>query len=303
MTRVGFIGTGRMGSALIRGFISKGLLKKENVRVFDKEYDRAHRLGLTTEYSAFEVVEKSDVVFICVKPQDMEIVLSEIRDIAGTRLVVCIAAGISCNMIESWLREARVVRVMPNTPALIYELAGGYCLGSRARQEDGLLIGKLLNSIGVAYRVPEELMDAVTGLSGSGPAYVYYAIAAMIDAGMEQGLSEEVSRNLVLQTFRGAANMVMLSKKEPIQLIEEVKSPGGTTIEGLRVLDDMGVDKAFSKAVAQATKRSKELGIPPEKRRMVARTKKALKKSKAEKIPETKKKRPKKKTPSSKRGK
>ncbi len=283
-----------MGSALIKGFISKGLLKAENVRAFDKDYDRAHRLGVNTEYSAFETVEKSDVVFLCVKPQDLDHVLSEIRDITGTRLVISIAAGITCERIESRLQEARVIRVMPNTPAVIYELAGAYCLGTRATEEDGMLVGKLLNSIGVAYRVPEDLMDAVTGVSGSGPAYIYYIIAAMIDAGIEQGLSEEVAESLVLQTVRGAADMVMLSKKEPSQLIEEVKSPGGTTIEGLKILDKLGVDQAFAKAIDAATKRSKELGMSVDERRMLARAKKAstirakAKKTKAKKKTSTK---------------
>lgn len=249
-----------MGQALIQGFLSKGLLSKSDILAYDLDLAKPKSMGLETKYSAFEVVENSDVVFLCVKPKDFEIVLSEIKDICGSRLVISIAAGITVTHIESRLHEARVIRVMPNTPALIYELAGAYCLGSRATEEDSVFVGGLLNSIGVAFQVNEDLMDAVTGLSGSGPAYVYYFIKALSDAGVAQGLSEEASLNLVLQTIRGAVDMVIVTKKDPVELIEEVKSPGGTTVEGLRVLDEFKVDRALAAAVDAATKKSRMLG-------------------------------------------
>ncbi|MBU0762241.1 MAG: pyrroline-5-carboxylate reductase, partial [Candidatus Altiarchaeota archaeon] len=219
MARVGFIGVGRMGQALISGFLSKGLIKKEEILAYDLDMNKPKKMGLATKYSAFEVVENSDIVFLCVKPKDFDIVLSEIRDICGSRLVVSVAAGITTSYMESFLHEARVIRVMPNTPATIYELAGAYCLGSRASEEDSVFVGGLLNSIGVAYQVSEELMDAVTGLSGSGPAYIYYIIKALTDAGVKQGLTDEASINLVLQTIRGAVDMVIVTKKDPTELI------------------------------------------------------------------------------------
>jgi pyrroline-5-carboxylate reductase len=260
MVQVGFIGVGRMGSALLSGFMKKGLLAAADVRAYDRDLKQVDRMNVKGEYSAFEVVEKSEVVFICVKPKDMDDVLDEIRDIAGSRLIVSIAAGISTKRIEAKLKEARVVRVMPNTPALIHEVAAGYCLGARAIEEDAIYVGSLLNAIGVAYRVDEAQMDAITGLSGSGPAYVYYVIQSLVDAGIKAGLEERVSLNLALQTARGAVDMVIATKKTPDELIEEVKSPGGTTIEGLKVLEKRKVHKAFVDAVKAATKRSKQLG-------------------------------------------
>ena len=249
-----------MGTALIKGFLAKGLLQKENLRAYDLDLEKPKALGLTAEYSAFEVVEKSDMVFICVKPQNIDDVLNEIEDITGSRLIVSIVAGVTSQTIESKLKEARVVRVMPNTPATINEMAAGYSLGSKASDEDGIMVGKLLASIGVAYLVDEKQIDAVTGLSGSGPAYIYYVIASMIDAGIKSGLNEQVAVDLVLQTVRGAVNMIIQTGREPADLIAEVSSPGGTTVEGLRVLDEAKVSETIAKAIEAATKRSAELG-------------------------------------------
>lgn len=260
MARFGFIGTGRMGSAMLSGFMRKGLIDAKDVLAYDKDPKALKRTGVGTKYSAFEVVERSDVVFICVKPKDMDEVLDEIEDITGSRLVVSLAAGVSTKAIEARLKQARVIRVMPNTPAVINEVAAGYCLGKRAREEDAVLVGSLLNSIGIAFRVSEKMMDAVTGLSGSGPAYVYYFIKSMVAAGVAQGLPEKVALNLVLQTVRGATDMVITTKKEPNELIKQVKSPGGTTEEGLRVLKEAKVDKAIKQAVKAAAKKSRELG-------------------------------------------
>jgi pyrroline-5-carboxylate reductase len=260
MTRFGFIGVGRMGSALLKSFLTNGLIKAENVLAYDRDPKALKRADVEGRYSAFEVVEDSDAVFICVKPKDMDDVLAEIEDIAGSRLIVSIAAGVSTKRIEARLKEARVVRVMPNTPAVINELAAAYCMGRRAHEEDAVLVGSLLSSLGVAFRVEEELMDAVTGLSGSGPAYVYYVINALVDAGVRQGLPEEVALNLVLQTVRGAVDMVITTGRTPNELIDEVISPGGTTEEGLNVLDKMKVGEAFSEAVEAATRKSKKLG-------------------------------------------
>jgi len=249
-----------MGSALLKGFTARGLISIGDVVGYDKNLSAVEKLGAASRYSAFEVVECSDVIFLCVKPKDMGDVLDEIRDIAGSRLIISIAAGISTRKIESKLKEARVIRVMPNTPAVINEMAAAYCLGRRALEEDAVMVADMLSSVGIAFRVQESKMDAVTGLSGSGPAYVYYLIKAMTAAGVKQGLSEEVSLNLTLQTFRGATDMVIVTKRDPVDLIGEVTSPGGTTLAGLKMLDRRKVDKAISDTVAAATKRSRELG-------------------------------------------
>jgi pyrroline-5-carboxylate reductase len=260
MVRVGFIGVGRMGAALLTGFLTKGLLSPMDVRAYDKNLAALKSLNVTAEFSSFEVVEKSEAVFICVKPKDMDDVLDEIKDIAGSRLIISIVAGATLGTIESRLKEARVVRVMPNTPAMLYEMAAAYCLGSRATDEDDMFVGSLLNSVGVAYRVEEELMDAVTGLSGSGPAYVYYLIKAFVEAGVKEGLTEESALNLTLQTFRGATDMVISTGRSLDELIDEVRSPGGTTVEGLKALDECDVAGAVASAVKAAAKRSRELG-------------------------------------------
>ncbi|MBD3387876.1 MAG: pyrroline-5-carboxylate reductase [Candidatus Altiarchaeales archaeon] len=260
MTRFGFVGVGRMGSALLKGFISRGLIEPSNVLAYDKDPDALEKAGVASKYSAFEVVQESDVVFLCVKPKDMEDVLDEIEDIAGSRLIVSIAAGVKTKAIEKRLKEARVIRVMPNTPAVIYELAAAYCLGKRAGEEDSVLVGSLLNSIGIAFKVEEKHMDAVTGLSGSGPAYVYYIIRALTEAGVKEGLDEKTSHNLVLQTIRGSVDMVITTKKSPEELIDEVKSPGGTTEEGLKKLEALKVGKSLVDAVHAATLKSKKLG-------------------------------------------
>ncbi len=260
MARVGFIGVGRMGSALLTGFIEKGLIKPESVRIYDRDPHVVRRMNLRAEYSAFEVVEKSEIIFICVKPKDMDDVLDEIRDIAGSRLIVSIAAGIPIRRIEAKLREARVVRVMPNTPAMVGEMAAAYSMGRRALEEDAVLVGSLLNSVGVAYPVAEELLDAVTGLSGSGPAYAYYFIQALIEGGVREGLPDEIARNLAIQTVRGAAGMASASSRPLPELIDDVRSPGGTTAEGLKTLDERKVHESVAEAVQAAARRSRQLG-------------------------------------------
>ena len=145
---------------------------------------------------------------------------------------------------------------------MINELAAAFCLGTRAVEEDAIFVGSLLNSVGVAYRLEEGLMDAVTGLSGSGPAYVYYFIKAMVAGGVKAGLPEDVALSLSVQTVRGAVDMVISTKRSPDELIDEVRSPRGTTVEGLRVLDERKVHRAVADAVVAAARRSKELGRP-----------------------------------------
>lgn len=261
--RIAFIGAGNMGGALIKGFLQKREVEPENLIVYDKDAEKSQALaeetGVHLAEKLEELVEGVDVLFLAVKPQDLDDVLDEIAPIVDGVLIVSIAAGVSTRHIEGKTGGKRVIRVMPNTPALVYEMAAGYCLGENATGEDESLVSDLLSSIGIAHRVGENLMDAVTGLSGSGPAYIYLIVKALRDAGIEQGLPEEVASDLAAQTVKGASEMILSKTGEPDALIEAVKSPGGTTIEAMKVLEQSDIYETIKKAVAAATERSKEL--------------------------------------------
>ena len=182
-------------------------------------------------------------------------------DAAG-KLVISIAAGITLKTLDAALPKSRLVRVMPNTPCLVGESASGYSLGPRATEADGALVKQLLESVGRAFVVDEKLLDAVTGLSGSGPAFVYVAIEALSDAGVRMGLPRDVALQLAAQTVRGAATMVLETGEHPGVLKDRVTSPGGTTIAGLAALESGGFRGTLIAAVEAATRRSIELGKP-----------------------------------------
>jgi pyrroline-5-carboxylate reductase len=189
-------------------------------------------------------------------------VLDELKPIlTAGHLVISIAAGVKISFIEAHLNwGVRVIRVMPNQPCLVGESASGFALGKSAKKEDKELVQKILNSVGVAFVMDEKLLDAVTGLSGSGPAYVYLVIEAMADGGVLAGLPRDVAQTLAAQTVLGAAKTVLETKAHPGQLKDMVTSPAGTTIEGMKVLEESAVRGEFIKAVEAASKRSVELG-------------------------------------------
>jgi pyrroline-5-carboxylate reductase len=207
------------------------------------------------------VVEGSDVLILAVKPQSIAALLAEIEPVvAVSHLVVSIAAGISFGVITTGLRgHGRVVRVMPNTPALIGAGAAGYCVGPDATAEDESLVRSMLNSVGVCHAVPESLLDAVTALAGSGPAFVFTMIEALADGGVRVGLPREVALSLAAQTVAGAARLVQESGEPPAVLRDRVASPGGTTIAGLHALESGGVRAAFMNAIVAATARAAEI--------------------------------------------
>jgi pyrroline-5-carboxylate reductase len=208
-----------------------------------------------------ELVQKSDVIFLAVKPQNMADVVTDIGGTLGVKkLVVSIAAGVTIARLAEGLRTQRVIRVMPNTPALVGQGAAAYTLGPAATADDGLLVGQLLAAVGVAVKVDEKLLDVVTGLSGSGPAFVYVMIEALADGGVRMGLPRETALTLAAQTVRGAAQMVLTSGEHPAALKDKVASPGGTTIAGLAALEDRGFRGTLIGAVEAATRRSQELG-------------------------------------------
>lgn len=255
-----------MGGALLRGAIQAGVVNAAEVRLFDvfpgASAALAEDTGATAVESLRALVEASDTLLLCTKPGDIPGVLRELADnTTGGRLLVSIAAGVTLATLEGGSPERiRVIRVMPNTPALVHEGAAAWAGGSRSTAEDGELAGRLLGAVGHVVQVPEKLMDAVTALSGSGPAYGYLMIEALADGGVRQGLPRDTALRLAAQTLLGAAKMVMETGEHPGALKDMVTSPGGTTIAGLAVLEREGVRSALIEAVAAAAARAKELG-------------------------------------------
>jgi pyrroline-5-carboxylate reductase len=264
--RVGFLGAGRMASALARGWIAAGLTTAERVLASDPNAtarDAYAYGGLLRAVSANpEVVAHGDLLVLAVKPQSMKALLEEIQPLLTERhLIVSIAAGISLTQLADGLgARRRLVRVMPNTPCLVGASASAYTPGEGATTEDAALVERLLKAVGVAFRVPENLLDAVTGLSGSGPAFVYLMIEALSDGGVRVGLPRDAAITLAAQTVLGAAKMVLETGSHPGVLKDQVASPGGTTIAGLHALERGGVRGAIMDAVEAATRRATELG-------------------------------------------
>ncbi len=261
---LGFIGCGKMASALVEGVLSAGIFSAEQIFVSDR-FEQAvaalvEKCGVQPSANNAEVAAKADALLLCVKPGDVAAALQEMR---GTRdkLVISIAAGVTLQTLQKHAGEGtRCVRVMPNTPALVHKGAAAYALGASATEADAALTERIFSSVGFVARVEEKLLDAVTGLSGSGPAYIYVVIEALAKAGAEQGLPQELALKLAAQTVNGAASMVLQTSISPDELKRAVMSPGGTTVAGLEALETSGVRAAFSNAVRVATERSRELG-------------------------------------------
>jgi pyrroline-5-carboxylate reductase len=262
---IGFLGAGRMATALAAGWLRAGLLRVDGCRASDPSPQARQAFAAETacavESDNRAVAAASAVVVLAVKPQSMAALLEEIRPVVKDQLIVSIAAGITLRQLAASLGEnARLIRVMPNTPCLIGTSASGYSPGDHAAIEDIALVDQLLNAVGVAFRLPESLLDAVTGLSGSGPAFVYLMIEALSDGGVRVGLPRDVATALAAQTVLGAAKMVLETRTHPGVLKDMVASPGGTTIAGLHALERGGVRGALMDAVEAATRRAVELG-------------------------------------------
>ncbi|MDW7771715.1 MAG: pyrroline-5-carboxylate reductase [Desulfobulbaceae bacterium] len=265
-TTIGIIGGGQMGEALIRGIIQSGLLAAEKIMVIDPDRERCDLLN--KKYSVLIAEDKkilaatSSVLILGVKPQVMGNVLDAYRQyLTDSHLLISIAAGVTIEAIEKGLgKKVKIVRVMPNTPALVLAGASALSPNSMATREDVEIAVRIFSAVGTCQEIEEKLLDAVTGLSGSGPGYVFAFIEAMIDGGVLAGLPRTVAEKLVLQTVYGAAKMAIETGEPPAVLKGRVTSPGGTTITGLQVLEESGFHGTIMAAVEAATKRSKELG-------------------------------------------
>lgn len=263
---IGFVGAGNMASAIIRGLIGKGTVSASRIVAADPDEERlralATDLGVRVTADNNKAIRDAEVVVLATKPQTFPPILSVVSAaLSPQTLVISIAAGISTRFIERALPAgARVVRTMPNTPALIGAGATAIARGSHATDADLALAETLFRSVGIAVRVPEEQIDAVTGLSGSGPAYVFAMIEALRDAGAAEGLPEETSLRLATQTVLGAARLLIEEGESPEVLRQRVTSPGGTTRAGLDALEAAGFADALRGAVRAATRRSVELG-------------------------------------------
>ncbi len=264
--RVGFIGAGKMATALAQGLCQNGFTVPGRVVASDVSIAAreafAAQTGARTVDSNAAVVADSEIVVLAVKPQHFRAVLGELRPHVGNQhLVVSIAAGIAVETMATVLgRDRRLVRVMPNTPCLVGSSASAYCLGGAASADDGRLVARLLDAVGISFELPEHLLDSVTGLSGSGPAFVCLVIEALADGGVKTGLARDVALKLAAQTVLGTARMVLETGQHPAALKDAVASPGGTTIAGLHELERGALRGCLINAVEAATLRSRELG-------------------------------------------
>jgi pyrroline-5-carboxylate reductase len=263
---VGFIGGGNMGEALIRGLISASVLRPRQICVYDVLQLRLEFLKGTYSVDVAstlgDVAGRSQILVLAVKPQVMTKVFDDLHPHPAHRpLIISIAAGISLGTLSASLpADSPVIRVMPNTPALVLQGASALSRGVTVTSEQMEQAMTLFRAVGTAIEVEEKWMDAVTGLSGSGPAYFLLLMEALVDAGVLMGLPRAVARELVVQTALGSAMMVQKTGKHPAELKDMITSPGGTTIQGLKVLEEAGVRGKLMQAVESATLRSQELG-------------------------------------------
>ena len=263
--RIAIVGTGKIGEALVSGLLSSGWREPHELATSTRRQERAdelrERYGVDATTANARAVSGASVVVIAVKPQDIETLLGEIGGLIATeQTVLSIAAAVPTARIERQLAPGvPVVRAMPNTPATVHEGIAGLCAGAHAGDDQLALAEEVLTHLGRVVRVPESAMDAVTAVSGSGPAYLALLAEAMIEAGILLGLSREISTQLVVQTMLGTAKQLRDERIHPVELRERVTSPGGTTIAAIRELEMAGVRAAFLNAIQAAMDRSREL--------------------------------------------
>lgn len=262
--KIASLGAGRMAAALVRGLVQAGVARAADVRVADPvaaaRESLAAELGVTAADSNAAAVDGADVVLLCVKPGDVPAALAAAGGALDGRLLISIVAGLSLATLRPLAAGARIIRAMPNTPAQVGAGATAYAGGPDATAADLEVAARILGAVGLAVPVAEKALDAVTGLSGSGPAYIFLVIEALSDGGVNAGLPRALSTQLAVQTVLGAARLAAESGEHPALLREAVTSPGGTTAAALGVLESAAVRAAFSDAVRAAAQRSRELG-------------------------------------------
>jgi len=264
--KIACIGAGQMATALAQGLVAAGFCQPEQLSAADPLAAARQRFESTVPGARlFETnahaVQDADIVLLAVKPHQLQGVGREIASVLTERpLLVSIAAGVSLAELVAWFGTERVVRVMPNTPCLVGQGVSAFSLASEADEQDAKMVEQMMGSVGRAFQVEEPYLDCVTGLSGSGPAYVYLLIEALADGGVRVGLPRPLAIELAARTVRGAAEMVLAQGEHPALLKDRVTSPGGTTIAGLQVLEERGVRAAAIAAVEAATHRAREMG-------------------------------------------
>lgn len=265
--RIGFLGAGSIAEAMLSGILKKGLLSAEQILVSNRNnQERLDQLADAYHVQVSQdrklLVDTSDILILAMKPKDAAEALMELRGtVRPGQLIISVIAGVATSLIEEWLGvQCAIIRTMPNTSSAIGLSATGLACNRFANEEQLQLATRLFESIGTVYTVAEEELDIVTGLSGSGPAYIYYLVEAMVGAGAKAGLCRETARQLTLQTLLGAAHMLLDTSEDPALLRQKVTSPGGTTQAGLEVLQSYQFQEAVTSAILRATERSRELG-------------------------------------------
>lgn len=259
--QLAFIGCGRMAEALIQGVLCSHLLKSS--AIFASDVDASRLKQIKSKYKIIttgdnqKAAESAKVIILAVKPQTMQAVLNKIE--IKNKLVISIAAGISLGRLERRLPACRLIRIMPNNPALVAKGISALAASKTASQSDIKIATEIFASVGEVLKVPEKMMDAVTGLSGSGPAFIYLAIEAMVEAGVNLGLDQQTAQQLAVHTVLGSAATILATKKTPRLLRDMVTSPGGTTQKGLKVLEETLFKDALIKAITAAAEHSAEL--------------------------------------------
>ena len=263
--KIGFIGGGAMAEALVKGLLSQEVVAPSDIYISDHKQKRCD--SLSAEYKVQASVGGQaflsvvDVLFLAIKPQAADAAMQEVyQAVRKDTLIVSIVAGLTLPVLEKYFTVQPVVRVMPNTPLAVGEGMSAFALGTNAGEADANCIQQLLSAAGKAVQVKENVMDAVTGLSGSGPAYAFLMIDALSDGGVAAGLPRQAAITLAAQTMLGAARMVLETGQHPDILRDQVTSPAGTTIAGVRVMEQQGVRGALIDAVLAATEKSKAMG-------------------------------------------
>lgn len=268
---IGFVGAGNMAEALIKGFLSSGMVSAGQIIAGEKRKDRLVHMAETYEIKVYnknyEVAKAADIIFLTVKPSDLGATLADIApELSREKLLISVAAGKTTDTILKGLKggglrhPVSIVRAMPNTPALVGCGAIGVFAGSGVKKTELKLSKELFGAVGNVVEVEDEaLMDAITALSGSGPAYIFHFMEALMEAGVKRGIPVEKARTLVMQTTLGSARLAIESGKDLAELIDMVASPGGTTVEGLKKLEEGNLKATVEEAVKAATKRAKEL--------------------------------------------